>query len=56
MQEPGHVYKRSFVSKAGETIVQYNLLTKSGTIQWAGDAPQHASESLAVQPESILQV
>ena len=38
VQEPRHVWKRSFVSHAGETVVQYNQRTKSGTIEWAVDA------------------
>jgi hypothetical protein len=38
VEEPTRVYKRSFVSHAGETVVRYDLKTKSGTIQWASDA------------------
>ena len=43
VEEPRRVYKRSFVSHAGETVVSYDLKTKSGTIRWASDATQDPS-------------
>jgi len=38
VENPRHVYRRSFVSQEGRTVVQYDLRAKSGTIEWAGDA------------------
>lgn len=37
IEDPRSVFTRRFRSHAGETVVTYNLRTKSGTIQWASD-------------------